>query len=120
MGRPSWLELAGIAALGVFGALWGLSLFLFRDPSDPHWAEFAFGFMGVASAVAVSMLIVPLHWWLRHHYRGKPITGEELLYLTSTQPPDMVAFATGWSSSAPCSPPLPCYFLRPVNRSHSW
>ncbi len=59
MGRPSWLELAGIAALGVFGALWGLSLFLFRDPSDPHWAEFAFGFMGVASAVAVSMLIVP-------------------------------------------------------------
>ena len=95
MGRPSWLELAGIAALGVFGALWGLSLFLFRDPSDPHWAEFAFGVMGVASAVAVSMLIVPLHWWLRHHYRGKPITGEELLYLTSTQPPDMVAFATG-------------------------
>ena len=95
MTLPSRFQLAAVLGSAAIGVLWGLSVFVFREPLRAHWAEFAYGFMAVAGGVVIWALVEALHAWLRWHHFREGVEGTSTPYLISTQPFDLVGFTTG-------------------------
>jgi len=88
---------AGFLAFFILGAiLWGLLIFDKDGPvAGVHWAWFAYGFMGLANAAFVTILVVGLRWWLRRDYSKAKITEEEKKVLDSTAGFNLEAYVGG-------------------------